>query len=163
MPRISRERPISKKQQWAGGRELWPGDPECVGCAGNLTRDGRRRRENREGGGLSPLHAGWNRYLPLLPAQPTAPTAPTASATLRCSPSRSSRRQADRPASRSLGAGGSRGNKSIACRAALCRPTAAANSTCSERRTCGAHFGSPASSQHRAKMFNIIAYSTWTR
>jgi len=71
-----------------------------VGCAGDLTR-GRRREGEQEGGGLSPLHARWNRYLPPLPAQPTAPIAPQ-----RPSPSaahllvRADGRPTDRPADR---------------------------------------------------------------
>lgn len=43
---------------------------------GGLDEEREEAQGEQERGGLSPLHAGWNRYLPLLPAQPAAPTAP---------------------------------------------------------------------------------------
>lgn len=109
------------RRPWALTR--WPG---VRGLRGELDEGREETQGEQEGGGLSPLHAGWNRYLPLLPAQPAAPTAstaptiPTASATLRCSPSRSTRRQADR--------WGSQGNKSIVPCRTVSANTATANS-----------------------------------
>lgn len=97
--RQSRERPISKKQQWAGGRELWPGDPECVGCARDLTKrggGGGRGQRTGEGGGLSPLTMQRMESIPVSPTSPTEPPLPTSTA-LRCSPS-SFEQTAGRPA-----------------------------------------------------------------
>lgn len=88
-------RPISKeKQQWAGGRELWPGDPECVGCSEGLDARGRAAERRTAVAFLLSMQDGIDTCLSYQPNQPS-PTGVHRSPSC-CSPFRSSRRQAGR-------------------------------------------------------------------